>query len=160
MLLVTASICVAPLGCKRATVAQLEDESAKASRHNGNGRQWLAWNSYDRDDFVSAYIDGYNSGVHDGCAATDHLLDLKPGRTYQHDKDEIVLPSGVCRKGSPHYSGDVMARTGTLTKFYSAHPEYQDIPFEYLMPYLTDEQNKTADDLFKMAKAGEMRTSW
>jgi hypothetical protein len=100
---------------------------------------------------------------------TDRLLDLKPGHIYEHAKDEIVLPSGVCRKGSPHYSkarfvsngdADISAYTAVLTKFYAAHPEYQEIPFEYLMQYLTDEQNKTADDLYKMAKYGEMRTDW
>ena len=151
-------MCIAPLGCSRGHTVQRENHFAGASRHNG--KQWLAWSSYNRDDFVSAYIDGYNSGVHDGCAVTDRLLDLKPGRTYEHDKDEIVLPSGVCWKGAPHYSTDVMVRTGTITEFYMAYPEYQDIPFEYLMQYLTDEQNKTSDDLYKMAKYGEMRTHW
>ena len=53
-----------------------------------------------------------------------------------------------------------MGRSVTLTNFYLSHPEYQNIPFEYLMQYLTDEQNKTADDLYRMAKSGEIRTSW
>jgi hypothetical protein len=159
LLFVTALICFAPLGCQKSAVIQLENHiTHDASRHNG--KQWLAWNSYERDDFVSAYIDGYESGVHESCAVTDRLLDLKPGRTYEHAKDEIVLPSGVCSKGSPHYSLDIMAHTGTLTRFYMAHPEHQNIPFEYLMQYLTDEQNKPSDDLYKMAKYGEMRTHW
>ena len=163
--LVTALMCIA-LGCKKSDVIQ-RNHFAGESRHNG--KQWLAWDSRDRDDFVDAYIDGYEFGVHDACEATDRQLDLKPGRTYEHDKDEIVLPSGICRKGSPHYSKfklipnndvDMSAYTGVLTGFYTKHPEYQDIPFEYLMLYLTDDQNKTADDLYKMAKYGEMRTHW
>ena len=167
MLLVTASMCIAPLGCSRGHTVQRENHFAGASRHNG--KQWLAWDSHDRDDFVSAYIDGYEFGVDDACDVTDRLLDFKPGHIYEHAKDEIVLPSGVCRQGSPHYSkarfvsngdADISAYTAVLTKFYVAHPEYQEIPFEYLMQYLTDEQNKTADDLYKMAKYGEMRTHW
>jgi hypothetical protein len=80
-----------------------------------------------------------------------------------------VLPSGVCQKGAAHYSRfklisagdpDVSAYTDTLARFYTEHAEYQGIPYEYLMQYLTDDQKKTADDLFKMATAGEMRTSW
>jgi hypothetical protein len=166
-LLVAALMCVTLLGCKRAPAIQRESHLEGTARHNG--KQWLAWDVYERDDFISAYIDGYQFGVLDACDVTDRLLDLKPSRTYEHAKDEIVLPSGVCRKGAPHYSkfkfvetgdADLGAYTGVLTRFYTAHPEYQNIPFEYLMQYLSDEQNKTADDLYNMAKAGEMRTNW
>ena len=133
------------------------------------GTQWLAWQTSEQDNFVSAYIDGYESGAHAACNAADGLFDLKPGPAPEHDKDEIVLASGVCHKHVAHYSkfkpspghySDVSAYTAVLTKFYAEHPEYLNIPYEYLMQYLTDEANKNADDLYRMAGAGEIRTSW
>ena len=165
-MVLTAFVCVAPLGCKRQTVDH-ENQAATASRHDGT--QWLAWSNRERVWFVAAYIDGYEMGVHNACESADHLLDLKANRTYDHTKDEIVVPSGVCEKGAGHYSRfkpnstgdpDVSAYTGVLTQFYAEHEEYRSIPYEYLMQYLTDDQRKSADDLFKMAKYGEMRTHW
>lgn len=164
--LVLSLLCVASFGCNRPSELN-EDHSACILPYRGG--QWLAWNQADRDRWVSAYIDGYEFGVHDACNATDGLLDFKGNRIPEHDPDEIPLPSGVCRKVAPHYSkfkpiadreSDVSAYTGVLSSFYTAHPEYQDIPYEYLMQYLTDEENKNADDLYKMAKTGEMRTHW
>ena len=165
--LVTALVCVAPLSCKRPSSAEPENRPAISTRHDGN--EWLAWPDNERVHFVAAYIDGYDGGVHNACAAVDHTLDLKANHSYDHTKDEIVLPSGVCWKGADHYSKfkpnpvgdpDVSAYTEVLTRFYTEHAEYKNIPYEYLMPYLTDEQYKTADDLYKMAKAGDMRTHW
>ena len=165
-LVVTAFVCVAPLGCNRPTMEH-QNQTADTLRHDG--KQWLAWQGHERVHFIAAFIDGYESGVHNACASADHLLDLKANHTYNHANDEIVLPSGVCWKGAAHYSRfkpnssgdpDVSAYTGVLTQFYTEHEEYQNVPYEYLMQYLTDEQKKTADDLFKMAKYGEMRTHW
>lgn len=166
-LLFTALICAALLGCKKPSLDPRENQSAISAPHNGT--QWLSWRNYDRDHFVSAYIDGYLSGVNEACRAADRLLDLKTNRIYEHDSDEILSPSGVCRKGAAHYSkfkpvsdgdSDVSAYTDVLTRFYAEHPQYQNVPYEYLMQYLTDEQYKTADDLYNMAKAGSIRTNW
>jgi len=163
-LVVIAFVCLAPLGCKK---AERESESTGTLRHKG--QEWLVWSRSERVHFIAAYIDGYEEGVHNACAAADGLLDLKASRSYDHAKDEIVLPSGVCWKGVAHYSRfkpnssgdpDVSAYTGVITRFYTDHAEYQDIPFEYLMQYLTDEQHKTADELGNMARAGEIRTHW
>jgi hypothetical protein len=165
-LVLTAIVCVAPLGCKSSLV---EHKSQRAATSRHNGVQWLAWSDHERIQFVAAYIDGYETGAHDACASAGDLLDLKANHNYEHAPDEIVLPSGVCRKAADHYSRfepnstgdpDVSAYTSVLSHFYTEHSEYQDIPYEYLMKYLTDEQKKTADDLFKMAKYGEMRTHW
>ena len=94
--LVTALLCVGPLGCKRPSMAVRENHPANSSPHDGN--EWLTWPGNERDHFVAAYIDGYEEGVHNACAAADHTLDLKTNHSYDHARDEIVLPSGVCGK--------------------------------------------------------------
>jgi hypothetical protein len=165
-LVLAAFVCAAPLGCKRPTINH-DSERTGTSRHSGE--QWLVWSDHERIQFVAAYIDGYETGIHNACESAGQLLDLKANHPYEHANDEIVLPSGVCRESADHYSRfkpnstgdpDVSAYTDVVTQFYAAHEEYRDIPYEYLMQYLTDKQKKNADELFKMAKYGEMRTHW
>jgi hypothetical protein len=143
--------------------------SVSAAPSQYRGAKWMAWNDAQRDAFVSSYVDGYKMGAHDACLATDRVLDLKKGSIPEHGKDEIVVPSGVCRVNAGDYSGCkpgapegqvCSAYTQVITAFYTKHPEYQNIPYEYLMQYLTDKEHKSADDLYSMAKAGMMRTSW
>jgi hypothetical protein len=120
-----------------------------------DGKQWLAWQNSNREDYVMAYISGYSYGVRDACVL--------------HDLDPYVKPGhpGDCRAKAPRYSykrdsvgyPDLSAYTNVLTKFYAKHPEYQSIPYVRLMPCLTDERHKTADDLYNMAKAGKFPTS-
>jgi len=88
-------MCVALFGCKNPTIEH-ENQPGTSSRHDG--KQWLAWPGRERVHFVAAYIDGYESGVHNACEGADHTLDLKSNHTYDHARDEIVLPSGVCGK--------------------------------------------------------------
>lgn len=134
-----------------------------------NGVQWLGWSEDKRDLFVFAFIDGYKQGVSEACRAGDKLFDFKNGVVPAHGKDEIPFPSGVCRLNTGDYSGCKVgapeghscgAYTDIITAFYTKHPEYRSIPFEYLMQYLTDKEHKSADDLYSMAEAGMMRTSW
>jgi hypothetical protein len=141
--------------------------SSVASQYSGV--QWIAWDDARRDAFVLAYTDGYITGTHDACLPTDQSLDLKKGFILEHGKDEIVLPSGVCRANAGNYSGCkenasegqvCSAYTQVITAFYVKHAEYRNIPFEYLMRYLTDKEHKSADELYSMAKSGAMKTEW
>jgi hypothetical protein len=133
------------------------------------GAQWMGWDDLRRDAFVVSYVDGYKSGTADACRGIDQSLDLKAGKIPEHGKDEIVTASGVCRVNATDYShctpgapeGEVCGYyTRTITQFYSKHPEYQNIPYEYLMTYMTDKENKTADQLYAKAKYGEIRNNW
>jgi hypothetical protein len=141
------------LGCHRAPVIPVENQPKRPVALDG--KQWLEWQSSGREDFVMAYIGGYSKGVRDACVL--------------HDLDPYVKPGhpGDCSAKAPRYSlksdsagnVDLSAYTNVLTKFYTEHPEYQSISYVLLMPYLTDEQHKTADDLYNMAKTGKIRTS-
>lgn len=134
------------------------------------GAKWMAWDDAQRDAYVRAYVDGYRTGAHDACENSDKVLEIRKGAAIpEHGKDEIVVPSGVCSVNAGDYSGCkpgapegqvCNAYTQVFTAFYTKHPEYRSIPFEYLMQYLTDKEHKSADDLYSMAKAGMMRTSW
>jgi len=133
-----------------------------------SGAQWLGWSSLTRDVFVFAFIDGYKQGVSDACRAGDRLFDFKNGVVPDHSKDEIPSPSTLCRANSGQYSNCKIgapegracgAYTEIITAFYTKYPEYRGIPFEYLMQYLTDKDQKNADELHAIAKSGAMRTS-
>jgi hypothetical protein len=134
--------CVSRRSAARERRSSTENHLKGASPRDG--KQWLAWQSVNREDFVLAYINGYLLGVQDACALPDLEPDIRPKQ------------AGDCRKGAPRYSNfmrdsvgnaDVSSYTCVLTKFYAEHPEYQNIPYEYLMRYLTDEKLKTADGL-------------
>lgn len=141
------------LGCNRAPLIPVENQPKRPVALDG--KQWLAWQSSNREDFVSAYISGYSKGVNDACFVFD---DLEPTTSLRH--------AVHCRAKAPRYSfksdsvgnRDLSKYTNVLTKFYTEHPEYQSIPYLQLTDYLTDDQHKTADDLFNMAKAGKIRT--
>lgn len=133
------------------------------------GAKWLSWNDVQRDTFVFAYIDGFKSGTLVACADADKSFDFKNGRIPEHDKDEIAWPSTLCRANASDYSsctagaseGHVCSvYTQVITTFYTKHPEYQNIPFEYLMRYMTDKNHNNADELYSMAKSGILRTNW
>lgn len=140
------------LGCHRAPVGPSENQSKREMPLDG--KQWLAWQNSNREEFVRAYIGGYSSAVGDACYIFD---DLEPTVSLKH--------AVHCRAKAPRYSfkldsagyPDLSKYTNVLTKFYTDHPEYQSISYFQLMQYLTDEQHKTADDLYKMAKTGQIR---
>jgi hypothetical protein len=141
------------LGCHRAPVGQSENQPKR--RTPPDGEQWLAWQAPNREEFVSAYLDGYFFGAEDACNVFD---DLEPTISLKHYVH--------CRAKAPRYSvksdsagyPDLNKYTDVITRFYTEHPEERTIPYARLMPYLTDEQHKTADDLYNMAKAGKFRT--
>ena len=141
------------LGCHRAPVVSVENQPRRPV--TPNGKQWLAWQNSNREDFVTAYFGGYWFGVKDACSVSD---DLEPTISPRH--------AAYCRATAPRYSfksdsagnPDLSKYTNVLTKFYTEHPECQSIPYVLLMPYLTDQQHKTADDLYNMAKAGKFPT--
>jgi hypothetical protein len=152
-LLATVLMCTW-LGCHRAPIVSVENQARRPV--TPDGKQWLAWQNSNREDYVVAYISGYFYGVKDACFVFD---DLEPTISLRH--------AGHCRATAPRYSfksdsagyPDLSKYTNVLTKFYTEHPEYQSIPYVLLMPYLTDQQHKTADDLYNMAKAGKFPTS-
>ena len=65
-----------------------------------------------------------------------------------------------CQAHLPEYSKDPGEYANVLTDFYTRYPEYNNVPFFYLMWFLGDDQHKTADQLFQMALKGELRTKF
>jgi hypothetical protein len=83
----------------------------------------------------------------------------RPG-DEQHPTD---MPSGRCLASVDNYSRyigskvDLAVYAGPITEFYTKHPEYQGVPFPFLMEYLSNEKCSTADELFQMAQKGKLR---
>jgi hypothetical protein len=126
----------------------------------GRGGEWLSWSPSARSAYINGFIDGYLRGSHTACDATDKLFEVdKPHRLGDS-------PSGRCEAKLEVYSKyrykdsepDFSAYTQVITDFYTKHPQYQGIPFFYLLSFLSDNKYKTADQLYEMAEKGEMRT--
>ena len=52
------------------------------------------------------------------------------------------------------------ALTPQFRLIWTAVPEYNDIPFTYLMYFLSDSKHKTADELYQMALRKEIQISF
>lgn len=129
------------------------------------GADWMAWNNSQRDAVVVGYIDGLREGIGEACEFAEGPNDMRNGALSDPSHDAVAK----CRANTTKYS---RCNEGTskgpicgfyaqvITTFYTKHPEYQNMPIEYLMYYLSDKEHKNADDLCAMAKSGALRTTW
>jgi hypothetical protein len=153
-----------PLGTG-AVVLLIAVAAATPSKQVERGQEWMSWSPAERSVFIGGFIDGYLRGSHVACAAADDLFELdKPHRMG----DGRPMPSARCEARLETYSKykltdsgpDVSAYTVVITEFYTRHPEYQGVPYLYLLWFLTDSNYKTADQLYQMALKGEIRTNF
>jgi len=130
------------------------------------GGEWLSWSPEQRATYVDGFITGYLQGRNQACAVADELFEKgKPHRLGDgHHPDD--LPSARCLAQMEEYSRgrytasgsiDASSYTDVITEFYTKHPEYRGIPFVNLMKLLSDRDYKTADQLYDMARKGELR---
>jgi hypothetical protein len=118
------------------------------------GQEWLSWSSPQRNVYIDGFVTGFTQGTHGGCATADDLFE----RGQPHALGD--QPSTRCLKALDSYSKDPEAYAAVITSFYTQHPEYQRVPFFYLLRFLSDRQFKTADQLYQMALKGELRTNF
>lgn len=140
----------ASLGCQRAPVVPVEVQPKHAMPLDG--KQWLAWQNADREDFVIAYLSGHYYGVKEACEIHDGLA---PATSLHRSVDCRAIAPRYSYKSDSFGNPDLSKYTDVLTRFYTEHSEYRFVPCARLLVYLTDDQHKSADDLYIMAKAGK-----
>jgi len=126
------------------------------------GQEWLSWSPAEKAIYVNGFLTGYSNGSHAACLLTEELFEV--GKRHQLEDQ----PSARCYARLETYTkftrsnsgSDFSNYTNVITDFYTQHPEYQNIPFFYLMRYLSDRQYKTSDELYRMALKGELRTNF
>jgi len=157
-LIVVGLLLLALVGCK-----------SHSLDYKNPGLQWLSWSSIDRSNFVYGYIEGYGEGMNRACLSANDLFDKDKPRVPGHDDVPSTFPSARSRASVDQFSSlkvdvskgpDYSPYTDVITAFYTQHPEYRNVPFVYLMQFLTDKEHKSADDLYSMAKSGKLSTSW
>jgi hypothetical protein len=130
-----------------------------ATREKVNsGTAWLAWSAAEKEVYVRGFIFGYGNGSEAACKLADELFEVGkhhrlgegPGarcenRVKQYTKIKI-LDSGF----------DFGAYTSVVTDFYTKHPEYQNVSETYLLSLLSDQDYKSADQLYQMVLKGAM----
>lgn len=145
--------------------AQIQPEQQERSA------QWLAWTADQRNIFIVGLVSGYQMGSLKACNSVDDLFEIGQPHHPGDKQHPTNIPSGRCLaaidtyskcvlKESSYPSVDCSAYTGTITEFYTKHPEYRGIPFTYLFEFLSDSKHKTADELYQMALKGEMQTTF
>jgi hypothetical protein len=125
---------------------------ASVTQQAGTGHEWISWTPEQRSSFIDGFWAGYVMGTRRACEVADDLFEA--GKMHRVGDD----PSARCSARLELYSKDVSSYTAVLTDFYTQHAEYRNIPVVYLMRFLSDGKFKTADELYRMAMKGELRT--
>ena len=128
------------------------------------GREWLSWTPSERNRYVYGYLDGYLLARSRACDAADALFEVGMPHRLGDDQQPTEIPSGRCLAAVDTYSRyrykdstlDVGIYANPITEFYTKHPEYQGVPFPFLMEFLSDKKCSTADELYQMALSGKL----
>jgi len=110
------------------------------------------------------YLDGYLLARNRACDVADDLFEVGMPHRLGDDQHPTEIPSGRClavvdtfsRYKFKDSSLDVDVYVKPITEFYSKHPQYQAVPFPFLMEFLSDKKCSTADQLYQMALAGKL----
>jgi hypothetical protein len=126
----------------------------------GAGKEWLGWTPSDRNSYVRGFIEGYWRGTNGACMLADELFEV--GKSQQLGRG----PSARCQASletytrikTPDSAPDFTAYTTVITELYTKYPELQDIPVVFIMRFLTDQNFKTADQIFQIEAKREVPT--
>jgi hypothetical protein len=129
------------------------------------GAEWLSWTPSEKNRYVYGFLDGFLLARMRACNAADELFEVGQPHRLGDEQHPTDIPSGRCLASVDTYSRfnytnstvDFSAYAKPITEFYNKHPEYQGVPFPFLMEYLSDQKCSTADELFQMALKGKLR---
>lgn len=125
------------------------------SPSNGRGEEWLSWTSAQRVLFVGAYLQGYQMGTLDACAAAAELFESGKKIT-----DLNQDPDRRCVRHAKRYSLRAADYARVITAFYHKHPEYRRIPIDYFMILFTDRRYQTLGGIEQGIQKGDVRTTF
>src|SRR6266567_182821 len=129
------------------------------------GVQWFSWTSTERENFVFGYTQGFADGAYLACRSADNLFEKDKPHDIGNDKVPSTYPSARCSASIDGYSNikvigsgepDFSSYTDAITSFYRKYPEYRDVHYINLIAHLAGTQQKTADDLYSLAKEGKL----
>ena len=128
------------------------------------GGEWLSWTPPERNVYVYGLVTGYRMASLRACRAADELFEVGKSHSLGDEHRPSEMPSARCLASVAKYSRckytgtetDCSSYTNTITQFYTKHPEYQGIPFPYIMDFLSDGRFSTADQLYELAQKGEL----
>jgi hypothetical protein len=105
-------------------------------------------------------------GTIDACNAADELFEVGQPHRLGDEHHPTEIPSGRCLEHMDREFSKVRfvksgtdggAYTSVVTDFYTKYPEYKGIPFTTLLLLLSDKKHKTVEELYEMARKGELR---
>ena len=84
-----------------------------------NGDDWLRWNEFEKEQYVSAYVEGINEGFRDGCEAALEAT-LPPA-----DGQKLLDANARCTEHAPFSGRDLNAFVPSVTLFFQRYPEHR-----------------------------------
>jgi hypothetical protein len=124
---------------------------------NGSGEEWRSWKPEQQQEFVVAYLGGYERGQHALCSYTD-FEDAFNKRSHSdpNDPDPCRRPRDVySHVGSPFdWAAYTAPYVSVINDFYK-HPECRVMPYPFLMEHLVDREYMSGEDMFKLLQTGK-----
>jgi hypothetical protein len=129
---------------------------------DGKFDEWLAMSSTARESYAEGFVSGYSIGSIDACNNVDRLF---PTTSPFFDKaGDLQMPTPRCLEALDHYSrvskdhgAPFGIYTGAVTDFYERYPKYRQIPYAFLLRYLSDKRYGSADQLYRAFERGEIQ---
>ena|ERR1700693_1838301 len=128
------------------------------------GGEWLSWSQRERERYVYGFLDGWMKSRVTACGETDKLFEVGQPHRMGDEQHPTDIPSGRCLAAVDTYSRfkytdstlDVSVYSKPITEFYTKHPEFEGIPFPFLLEYLGDNKCSTSEELYRTALAGKL----
>jgi hypothetical protein len=82
-----------------------------------DGKQWLGWSTFEREQYVGAYVEGVGEGFRNGCE-TALEASLPPG-----DGQRFVEANSRCASHAPFAGRNLDPFITSVTLFFQKYPE-------------------------------------
>jgi hypothetical protein len=84
-----------------------------------NGDDWLRWNEFEKEQYVSAYVEGISEGFRNGCEAAVEVM------LPQADGQKFLDSNAQCIEHAPFSGRDLNVFVPSVTLFFQRYPEHR-----------------------------------
>jgi hypothetical protein len=130
---------------------ECSEPGAKIPREPGTGVEWLKWDQETRSVFVFAYTGGYDRGGGEACVIADSFV---PEGIGGDPLTGSLLRK--CLEQTREFPKPVEYYVQKITEFCEEYPEDGEIPLVYVLPMLSDREDKSIEEIHEMARTGAL----
>jgi hypothetical protein len=108
------------------------------TRSMSEAKLWLYWSSSERLSFVRGFVVAYRDGMLRGCRFAFEAFEHASGTS---SAGKQILDSATCYQQKLQFDRDMEYYEHSVTAFYKAYPEDDDVPIRLLLEELAAHKN-------------------